>query len=173
MHDADAPHSDADRVEVFCNRVAGAVLVPRDALLRSAVVAGHGSDPNWSDAELGQLARRFWVSWEVVLRRLLIAGRTTRNVYEAWRRGSQDRFPEREDRGEPHLKTPVRIVRRHGRLFPGLVLEGYDESVLTAHEAAAYLNAGPQHLEEIREEVSESIWMLSCANANFSSWRRT
>ena len=156
LHHMDAPHSDVDRVEVFCNRVAGAVLVPNDALLRSDVVAGHGSNTKWSDDELGQLARRFWVSWEVVLRRLLIAGKTTKDVYDAWRRNNTDRFPEREDQGDPRLKTPVRVVRRHGRLFPGLVLEGYDEAVLTAHEAAAYLNAGPQHLEEIREEVSAS-----------------
>ncbi len=110
--------------------------------------------------ELSQLARRFWVSWEVVLRRLLIAGRTTKDVYDTWRRNNTDRFPEREDHGDPHLKTPVRVVRRHGRLFPGLVLEGYDEAVLTAHEAAAYLNAGPQHLEEIREEVSASRFAI-------------
>ena len=114
----DAPHSDVDRVEVFCNRVAGAVLVPNDALLRSDVVTRHGSNTKWSDDELGQLARRFWVSWEVVLRRLLIAGKTTKDVYDAWRRNNTDRFPEREDHGDPRLKTPVRVVRRHGRLFP-------------------------------------------------------
>ena len=122
--------------------------------------ARHGSNPKWSEDELGQLARRFWVSWEVILRRLLIAGRTTKDVYDAWRRNNTDRFPEREDDGDPRLKTPIRVVRRHGRLFPGLVLEGYDESVLTAHEAAAYLNAGPQHLEEIREEVSASRFAI-------------
>jgi len=32
----------------------------------------------------------------------------------------------------------------------------YDEAVLTAHEAASYLNAGPEHLEAIRAEVFES-----------------
>lgn len=96
------------------------------------------------------------MSWEVILRRLLIIGKTTPEFYDRWRRDRKDKYPEREDTGEPHLKMPVRVVRRHGRLFPRLVLEGYDESVLTAHEAASYLNAGPEHLEDIRGEVFES-----------------
>lgn len=156
LHHTTSPQTDVDRVEVFCNRVAGAVLVPTDALRATGVVMRHRAGADWSDEDLGQLARRFWVSWEVVLRRLLIIGKTTTEFYNAWRAQRRDRYPERDDQGEPHLKTPIRVVRRHGRLFPRLVLEGYDEAVITAHEAASYLNAGPQHLEDIREEVFES-----------------
>lgn len=160
FHHVDVPRSDVDRVEVFCNRVAGAVLVPAEDLLRVDLVRRHGRSATWSDSELSALAHRYWVSWEVVLRRLLMLGHTTKEFYEQWREGRADRYPEREDSGEPHLKTPIRVVRRHGRLFPSLVLAGYDESVLTAHEAAAYLNAGPQHLDEIREEVQESRYAV-------------
>ncbi len=160
LHHTVRPRSDIDRVEVFCNRVAGAVLVPSDVLLRDEVVTSHGESPQWTDHELGRLARRFWVSWEVVLRRLLITGRTTNQFYDKWRKGRTDQYPEAEDRGEPRLKTPVRVVRRHGRLFPGLVLAGYDEAVLTAHEAASQLGTGPQHLDEIRGEVFESRYAV-------------
>lgn len=156
LHHMSSPHRDSDRVEMFCNRVAGSVLVPADQLLAIDTVRRHGASPRWSDEELGQIARKFWVGWEVALRRLLILGKTTHAFYERWRSGKSERYPERADTGEPHLKTPVRVVRRHGRLFPRLVLEGYDEAVLTAHEAASYLNAGPQHLDDIRSEVFDS-----------------
>jgi Zn-dependent peptidase ImmA (M78 family) len=156
LHHTVSPRNEVDRVEVFCNRVAGAVLVPAEALRATGVVLHHGASVSWSDDEIGQLARRFWVSWEVVLRRLLIVGKTTKDFYDGWRNDRRDRYPERVDTGEPHLKMPVRVVRRHGRLFPKLVLDGYDEAVLTAHEAASYLNAGPEHLDAIRAEVFES-----------------
>ena len=57
LHHTVSPRNEIDRVEVFCSRVAGAVLVPAEA------------------------ARRFWVSCEVVLRRLLIVGKTTKDFY--------------------------------------------------------------------------------------------
>jgi Zn-dependent peptidase ImmA (M78 family) len=62
------------RVEVFCNAVAAAALVPREALLSEGLVASHPPRPrDWSEAfELGSLGRVFGVSNEVVLRRLLI-----------------------------------------------------------------------------------------------------
>ena len=160
FHHMEAPRSQVDLVEVFCNRVAGAVLVPTNALLSTDIVQEHGRDPAWSDEELAVLARRFWVSREVALRRLLIVGRTNRKFYEGWRREQEDRYPEREDLSEPHLKTPVRVVRRHGRLFPSLVLAGFDESMLTAHEASVFLDAGPQHLDDIRQEVLESRYAI-------------
>lgn len=156
LHHSVSPRTEIDKVEVFCNRVAGAVLVPADDLRRAGVVLHHGSSTQWTDAEIAELARKFWVSWEVILRRLLIIGETTEAFYDRWRSDRRDKYPDKVDSGEPHLKTPIRVVRRHGRLFPRLVLEGYDESVLTAHEAASYLNAGPEHLEDIRGEVFES-----------------
>ena len=156
LHHVEAARSANDRVEVFANRVAGSTLVPANDLLGTDIVHRHAGGDVWSDLELGALARRYWVSWEVVLRRLLTLGRTSKIFYEGWRARNQDRFPEREDLGEPHLSTPVRVVRRHGRLFPSLVLAGFDELVLTAHEAAGYLDAGPQHLDDIRQEVLES-----------------
>ena len=63
FHDAD--------VEAYCNRVAGAALFPQESLLRSPTVRNHrGNDPNWSDAELRDLSRRFGGSREAALVRL-------------------------------------------------------------------------------------------------------
>jgi Zn-dependent peptidase ImmA (M78 family) len=62
-----------NRVEVFCNHVAGAALVPRANLLAEAIVVNKGERRHqWSDEELEVLARRYAISREVMLRRLLI-----------------------------------------------------------------------------------------------------
>lgn len=153
LHYASRGTSEIDRVEVFCNHVAGAVLVPRDALSANSIVARHGQDPRWSDDELRNLARRFWVSWEVVLRRLLILGRTTPTFYQHWRDENDDRFPGPQDKGEIRLRMSTRIIRRYGRLFPRLVLKGLHEGRLTAYEASSYLGAGAHYLRKIEDAV--------------------
>ena len=72
------------RIEVFCNAVAGAALVPRDALLAEPLVAQHPPRPrDWSDEELASLGRTFGVSSLMILRRLLTTGRTTNAFYAA------------------------------------------------------------------------------------------
>ena len=93
--DANRPPED-QRIEVFCNSVAAAALMPRDVLLAQPRVAAQGArSTNWSDAEISDLARNFNVSREAVLRRLLTStepptisiGRsvlnTLRNIWQA------------------------------------------------------------------------------------------
>ncbi len=154
LHDPFSVSSHSDRAEVFCNRVAGALLVPAKAIVSDEVVRRHGDDPVWSDIELGQLARKFWVSWEAILRRLLILGRTTREYYQEWRRQSRDRFPGRDDGSEsPRIPTHTRVIIRNGKLFPSLVLRALRENVITMSEASDVLQAGPDRLADIENAV--------------------
>ena len=70
------------KVEAFCNAVAGAALVPHDVLQKLLPV---NHDAEWSMDELDELSRHFQVSKEVVLRRLLILGKTTDGHYQIGR----------------------------------------------------------------------------------------
>src|SRR5579863_4940386 len=70
------------RVESYCNRVAGAILFPRNELLGTTEVRGHrSSDMTWTDSEIQALSRRFGGSREALLVRLLTLGRTNENFY--------------------------------------------------------------------------------------------
>jgi len=141
--------SDVERTEIFCNRVAGATLVPADSLLTTEVVKAHGRSPQWSDDELGMLARMYWVSWEVILRRLLILGRTSREYYQSWRASRTDEYPGPEDQKEPRISTPTRVFIRNGRLFPGIVLRAMANKIITSFEASDMLGAGAHYLGKI------------------------
>ena len=74
-----------DGTEVFCNRVAGAALIPAEHLLREPVVTRTADKEGWADAAIQVLATRYGVSREVALRRLLLLGRTTEAYYRAKR----------------------------------------------------------------------------------------
>jgi len=149
--------NDAARVERFCNHVAGAVLVPSLALLGEDIVREHGSDPEWSDNELRRLARRYRVSREVILRRLLILGRTDERFYASKR---QELLDEYERRTEPEPSetswgpSPATMaVVRTGRYYARLVLSSYSHGGITASDVAAHLGVRMKHVPSVERAV--------------------
>ena len=151
LHNPFRATSEIDRTEVFCNRVAGSTLVPVDALAGTDAVRDHGSHSEWSDDELATLSKKFWVSWEVILRRLLILRRTTRSFYERWRQERNDLFPgpDTHATAEIRIPTPTRVIVRNGKLFPALVLRALRNRRITSSEASDILGTGPHRLGDI------------------------
>lgn len=145
-----------ERIEVYSNRVAGAILVPRDALLGQPVVAPLRGAREWSDEVLQQLADQFAVSREVVLRRLLILGRTTDDFYERKRgqylaqyQALATRAREREGFA-PLFRV---VVRDNGRRYTRLVLEALDRERITLADVSEYLGVRLKHLDDIAGAV--------------------
>jgi len=154
LHNQLRRENEFDRVEVFCNHVAGATVVPQGELLAAAEVRSHRSGTDWTDAELAAIARRFWASWEVTLRRLVTTGLASTEFYSAWRRSNTDRYPERvQPGGDVRLPMSTRVIRRNGRLFPRLVFDALREGRISYSRAASYLGAGAHHLRKIERAV--------------------
>jgi Zn-dependent peptidase ImmA (M78 family)/DNA-binding XRE family transcriptional regulator len=154
LHNPFSPSSAIDKFEVFCNYVAGAVLVPAKILLGDEIVQKHGASLEWDDEELSLLSKRFWVSSEVILRRLLILNRTTQTYYLQWRSEKKDQYPgPSEEEGEIKIPTATRVTIRNGKLFPRLVLRSLGSDLITTYEAADILNAAPDRLREVQIAV--------------------
>jgi len=142
-----------ESAEAFCNRVAGAVLVPADALRRSPAVGGASATRAWSNEELKALASQFSVSREVVLRRLVIIGLATQQFYQRKR----DEFLE-ENRSRPKMKAfPVpyqkRVANSLGHAFIELVLSSYYERRITLADASSLIGVRVKHIPSIEREV--------------------
>lgn len=145
-----------ERVEVYCNRTAGAILVPRDALLGHPLVAPARGPREWSEGSLQQLANQFAVSREVILRRLLILGRTTDDFYEHKREEylAQYRALEIHAREREGFAPFFRVVvRDNGREYTRLVLEALDRERITPADVSDYLGVRLKHLEDITGAV--------------------
>jgi hypothetical protein len=92
--------SEAVRVERWCNHFAAAALVPEDLLREQGGLPGvvqlfSHSGP-WEidgDRRLRAIAKRFAVSAEVIVRRLVTLGDLTVEDYRGWRRWWYDRYP--------------------------------------------------------------------------------
>jgi Zn-dependent peptidase ImmA (M78 family) len=152
-----APRQEADeQVEVYCNRVAGLVLVPPVELLRREDVREASSRTEWSNETLLAMRRVFWASREVILRRLLDSGKTSREFYRAWRVDRQRELAESEKPGGPVPYYRV-VLLNNGRFLTRLAVNAYGAQAITAAELSRILNAKLDHLPRIREALKGEV----------------
>ncbi len=144
-----------DQVEVFCNQVAAAGLMPKDAFLSSPTVARNRGDDEWTDYELSQLAREFSVSQEAALRRLLTFGRVSAALYRRKRSEFLEIYQQRRSQQPPGRPAVATMrVRDLGRPFVRTVLNAYHERQITTADVSRYLGARLKHLPRIEARVS-------------------
>jgi len=142
------------RIEIFCNHVAGAALVPQDHLLSEELVRQKGNSPEWSDHELRLLADRYSVSREVLLRRLLVCRRTTETFYQRKREQFQEEYTAQGTRRPGGFVPPhVVAVSSAGRFFTRLVLNNYHEENITVSDVSDLLGVRLKHLPKIEDDV--------------------
>lgn len=133
------------RIEVFCNHVAGAALVPKDALVQHRLVAAGGARPrDWDDDIIESLTRDFGVSREVVVRRLLIAGRTTQAFYARKRAEyaaqiAQQERQQKEAQKDGFPRNMAQEAVSNLSVFARLVIDGYHSDVINLSEASRFL----------------------------------
>jgi Zn-dependent peptidase ImmA (M78 family) len=143
------------RTEVFCNAVAAATLVPLDALLSEQLVRIHSNRPrDWSDDELSALARSFSTSREVILRRLLTAGRASRDFYALMRAlwGSIMNTPASPDQDTDFKRNmPQEVVSDLGKPLTRLVVSSYLNSFTSLSDVSRYLGLRASQLPNVQE----------------------
>ncbi|MCX6644947.1 MAG: ImmA/IrrE family metallo-endopeptidase [bacterium] len=150
--------SEKDRVEIFCNHFAGAFLVPADAILQHELV-GNTVRKEINDAEIQQLAHYFGVSWEVILRRLLILERLDEAFYKAWKNSHQNTWndPGTSGGGGGGDKYSYirKILMRQGLAYIETVLSAYSEKIVSLTEASEYLGEKTQNVLLTQEFLYE------------------
>lgn len=152
----DAHRSQHDaKVEIFCNHVAAAALMPRSLFLSHQSATEHPSDQQIED-----LATTFSASREGVVRRLLTFGLVSENFYA--RKRAQyiaefhaQRQRERERRGDQGIprNMPIETVADMGRPFIRAVIENYHQDRITLSEVSGYLGVKVRHIPGIEAQV--------------------
>jgi Zn-dependent peptidase ImmA (M78 family) len=156
--DAARPPEDQP-IEVFCNQVAAAALMPKDALLKDSRVIAQGQrSESWSDDELSDLARQFNVSREALLRRLLTFDRTTLAFYATKRTQYNDEWATNKAlRKAQPLETemkrnmPQETVSNFGRPFVRMLLGNYYQDRITLSEVSGYLGLKVKHIPKLEQ----------------------
>lgn len=145
---------DEHGLEVFCNAVAGALLVPVEALLSRPEVIGNAS-MEWPEETLTRIARAFRVSREVIVRRLLTAGKTKPSFYERKRHQYASELASLPAKGGP--PPPILAVARAGRFFSTVVVRSYTEGRITSADASDFLSLRLRHLPDVMKSLRVGV----------------
>jgi Zn-dependent peptidase ImmA (M78 family)/DNA-binding XRE family transcriptional regulator len=148
FRDIDRMGTNEARVEVFCNAVAGALLIPTGDL-RALLTGGIPSD-----AAIVSIAKVFGTSAEAVVRRLATIG----VVDDAFYRRKRDEYATaraaRPVRKGGPVAPPIDVLSRVGKPYARLVLAARRAGALGPADAAAYLGTRLRHFPGIEAALT-------------------
>ena len=160
--DVEGPRpKDDERVEVFCNQVAAATLMPRETFLHEPLIAPHGPGVReWSDEDVLALSKIYSVSREAIVRRLLTLGRTTEAFYKRKRaqfavefqRQKQREKEKNEGKAIPR-NMPRETVADFGKPFVRRVIENYHLDRISLSDVSGYLGVKVRHVPGIEQQL--------------------
>lgn len=148
---------DSNKIEVFCNQFASDVLVPTEDLLDENLVIDNGNNKTWTDVALQELANRYKVSKEVILRKLLYSGRTTAKFYKEarlrWNESYRKQKEAKKKKQEGGPSYHVSNLSHLGKNFVSAVLTNYHNGKLSSNQVADFLNIKINRIGEYEQKV--------------------
>jgi len=152
-------NADDQKIEVFCNHVAGATLVPEKEFREEHEALKKSGRASNIDEYAQALANRFKVSREVIFRRYLAFAFINQEQYEKKRDQLQKEFAEQERRARESAKEFRRIMHREvvskcGLPFVQFVLGGYHQEKITLADVSEFLNVKVKFLRKVESEAT-------------------
>ena len=144
-----------NKEEIFSNGFAGAILVPKEVLNKDPITQLPESE--LSDEVFQAASRRFKVSRQVILRRLLILGVVTQKFFDKksaeWE--STSYTPPKPSEWGPSV--PVRCLSEKGAKFSSLVIRAFNAGAINYGEVSEILNVKVAHIPEIAARVGAEV----------------
>jgi Zn-dependent peptidase ImmA (M78 family) len=145
----------AGRVERFCNAVAACVLMPWRAVLADEAVINAALDKKRSFDELSSLSKRFGVSNEAMLIRLVTLGLASWESYFSRRASLREREIEDAADGGGFATYYHKKIRQLGRRYISSVLEAHLRRDISSTEASRYLDVKIQYIPKLLLEMEK------------------
>ncbi len=151
--------------EIFCNAVAGELLVPRQALMM--IISQIDEENRYQLDSIKRLSSEFCVSREVIVRRLLDLGLISRSEYLSFYQQFETELEiekiKRKTEAESGNNKPFAVNMAYkifDRNSPSVcqgLLYGYNENVLSKRDIAKHLGMNIKHVDRFLVEVSRWI----------------
>lgn len=154
-----------DAEEVFCNAVAGELLVPKSELLLQEKKLFKGK---YDYEYVKELAKKFSVSSEVIARRLYDTSiecnkawylEMSETIYEAFIKDKEELRRKTKEKG---IKIPRNMPReaidRVGTNISEVLIKGYSEGIFDKRDISAHIGINGKHVDKYISEVTE--WFL-------------
>ena len=137
-----------DQTEVFCNRVAGEVLVPENELLGIVNL-------ETLERDLPKMSKHFHVSPEVIMRRLQILRKISMRKYRAYRNSQLEKYKDARKQSGGHPPYSNQLLNASGEHFARTAFAAYYDDKITRSElASVFFNCKTKHLSKIESDIS-------------------
>jgi len=143
LHEADRSTRATDQIELYCNRVAAAALMPREAVLRAPSVARATTEHLWTTDELDVVSRPFGASAESLALRLITLGKATWDRYWSLKPAFERHYADARAQQRTSKGGPSFYVVKARDLGPGYVrtvIDAFQGRMITSLDAADYLD---------------------------------
>jgi Zn-dependent peptidase ImmA (M78 family) len=147
-------------IEIFCNAFAAEVLVPMQTFLSDERVMAFKKAFKEGSADLRPAidgtARRFHVSPQVVLRRLLTSGLISEHLYQVWatRLAAEAKTHIARRKSKKGPAPSRKALSELGEPFVRTVLAARDRGTITDADVTDYLSVGYDHVEKIESMLA-------------------
>jgi Zn-dependent peptidase ImmA (M78 family)/transcriptional regulator with XRE-family HTH domain len=154
LHDS-RPHND---IEVFCNAVAGQVLLPEVLLLALSAYRDHTAGQPWTESDVdGIVTVMGGASREVVLRRLRDNNKIEQDEYERRVRELREKYEATRTLRHGSKKggpLPHRIqLRDRGRPFVRSAFDAYADGIVNLSQLVDLVGVRTKHLDNMQVEA--------------------
>lgn len=145
------------QLEVRCNAIAAAMLMPADVVLGSQEVRDRiGRRDSWDYEALRDAAAPFGASAEAFARRLLTLSRIDRAFYQEYRARLLQRYEQEEATGPGGGNFYRTKARDLGKGFVRRVADAYHRRVIDSYTAATFLSVKVDQIDRLAEMASLS-----------------
>ena len=139
------------QIEVFCNNVAGCTLVPEQNLLTEDSIASATDPEEEGENGIKNLARKYSVSREVIVRRMLTLGLVDEDFYKAKHEQYNREYAAIQRSSGGFVHPVVEVFGASGKGFVGLVLENLNRGLITTSDLSDFLRLKVKHLERLQD----------------------
>ena len=138
--------------EVFCNNLAGNILVPSYALEKENIIRDRSQNYEWTNDDLIQLSNKYNVSNETILRRILLIGKTTVPYYKKKKIEFDKIYKELSEKKPEGFPPPdKKSIANNGMLLISLAFDAYYKNKIPVNKLTDYLDVKIKYLNNIEE----------------------
>jgi Zn-dependent peptidase ImmA (M78 family) len=139
-------------LEVAANSFAAAALLPKTLVTKLA--KAYPGAASGDEETLRALSQKVNTSPEVILRRMLMLGFASEKVYRIKRDGWLALGKRAKERSHGGPGIDVKTISKDGPGYTRLVLDAFDQRLISTNAASDYLGVKPRHFSNIRRELT-------------------
>jgi Zn-dependent peptidase ImmA (M78 family)/DNA-binding XRE family transcriptional regulator len=146
------------KVEVFCNHVAAAALLPLNFFKSDELLKTFSNRNAWNDEAVFVAAQRFNISREVIWRRLLAIDYINQDTYRLKRQELIKEFESRKDKKDEGAQKVIvphdrKVIASIGRFYSELILSSYHQQRITSSMLSEYMGMKLKHLPKVEQAL--------------------